>query len=134
MAKKFPLPAHGFNPFADLIGVQFSRAESGASECALNVRADLLNPNHLLHGGVMYSMADTGMGGALFSCLDEGENCATVEIKMNYLKPVKDGALTCATRVIQRGKTLATLESEIRNNEQLVAIALGTYAIFKLNR
>ena len=124
-------PPKGFNPFADLIGLQFTHRTKGHSECELQVREELLNPARYLHGGVMYAMADTGMGAAIFPELADDESCATVEIKMSYLRPVAQGTLTCATTMIQKGKTLAVFESELKNGGKVVAKALGTYMIFK---
>jgi acyl-CoA thioesterase len=76
-------------------------------------------------------MADTGMGAALYSCLSEDELCSTVEIKICYFGTVISGILTCDTELIHKGKKIAFLESEIRNNESLIAKAMGTYYIFK---
>jgi acyl-coenzyme A thioesterase PaaI-like protein len=47
------------------------------------------------------------------------------------MAPVASGRLTCDTRVVHRGKRIAILESEVRNGEQLVAKATGTYSLFK---
>lgn len=132
MPKIFPLKSKGFNPFGELIGLNFTNLESGYTQCVLNVNDKLLNPHKVLHGGVIYSMADTGMGGALYSLLDESELCATIEIKIVYFKAVKSGNLTCETRVIHKSKKIAVMESEIINNKQLVAKAYGTYSIFKI--
>jgi acyl-CoA thioesterase len=74
-------------------------------------------------------MADTGMGAALFSLLSEGQRCATIEIKIVYLKAVTGGNLSCDTRVLQKGRKVAVLESEVRNGEDLVAKALGTFSV-----
>ncbi len=52
------------------------------------------------------------------------------EIKINYFKPVINGTLECRSKVINKGKTIACLESEILNKERLVAKACGTFAIF----
>ena len=132
MPKNFPLHGGGFHPFADLIGLEFSMYEKAHSQCVLKVDKKLMNPHNVLHGGVMYSMADTGMGAALYSLLEEDELCATVEIKISYFKPVRHGILTCDTRVIHKGKRISVLESEIMNNGDLVGKAIGTYSIFKL--
>jgi len=86
----------------------------------------------VVHGGVLYSMADTGMGGALYSLLEKDELCATVEIKISYFKHVREGTVICDTKVIHKGKTIGVLESEILNNETLVAKANGTFSIFKV--
>ncbi len=134
MFKKFPLKSKDFNPFCELIGLDFTKIGKGFSQCVLNVNENLhFNPHRVLHGGVIYSMADTGMGGALYTLLDidDKELCATVEIKINYFKPVTSGMLTCNTKVIHKGKKIAVIESEILNNGNIVAKAIGTYSIFK---
>ena len=132
MPKEFPLESPGFNPFGELIGLNFSQLENGHSRCALQVSDKLLNPNRVLHGGVIYSLADTGMGGALYTDLDEDESCATVEISIVYFAAVTSGALTCDTKLVHKSKRIAVLQSEVENDGRLVAKALGTYSVFKL--
>ena len=131
MSKKFPLQSAGFNPFCELIGLDFSKYQKGYSQCVLEVNEKLLNPHKVLHGGLIYSMADTGMGAALYSCLREDELCSTVEIKISYFEAAISGILICDTELIQKGKKIAFLESEIKNNETLIAKAMGTYYIFR---
>ena len=131
MAKKVPLESQGFNPFGELIGLNFSKSEDGFSRCVLEVNEKLFNPHNVLHGAAIYAMTDTGMGGAVYSCLSPDEMCATVEIKIVYLAPVTSGLVTCDTKLVHRGKRIAILESEVRNDERLVAKATGTYSIFK---
>ena len=75
------------HPFADLLGLSVDSKQSGTSTCSIAFTERLLNPNNVVHGGVIYSMADTGMGGALMSLLGDGQLCATIEIKMMYLNP-----------------------------------------------
>ncbi|MFX0042486.1 MAG: PaaI family thioesterase [Candidatus Hodarchaeota archaeon] len=132
MSKTFPLNIKGFHPFGDLIGLNFTKFEKGYSQCVLEVNEKLFNPHKVLHGGVLYSMADTGMGAALYLHLEKQQLCATVEIKINYFKSVQSGSVICDTKVIHVGRKIATLESEILKNNQLVAKAIGTYSIFKI--
>jgi len=132
MSKKVPLNMKGFHPFGDLIGLKFSKLEKGYSQCTLEVVDKLLNPHNVVHGGVLYSMADTGMGAASYTNLDKNELCATIEIKINYFKAVKAGNITCNTKVIHQGKKIVTMDSEIFNNGQIVAKAIGTYSIFRI--
>ena len=131
MAKNGPLNTKGLHPFGDLIGLKFTRLENGYSQCTLEVVNKLLNPHKVVHGGVLYSMADTGMGAAAYTNLKKNELCATIEVKINYFKAVKSGILTCNTKVIHQGKKIVTLDSEILNNGEIVAKALGTYSTFK---
>ena len=121
-------------PFAELIGLTFEEVKEGTSLCTLPVRDELFNPQHVVHGGASYALADSGMGGALTSLLQEGEYCATIEIKISYFKPVTTGTLTCKTVVINKGKRVASLESEIWNEGRLVAKASGSFAIFAPSR
>ena len=131
MAKELPVDFSGFHPFGDLIGLQFVKCEGGQSQCVLKVDQRLLNPHKVVHGGVLYSMADTGMGGAVYTVMEKDELCATIEIKITYFKAVKEGSLICDTRIVSRGKRVAALESEITSGGRLVAKASGTYSIFR---
>ena len=131
MPKKVPQKMEGFNPFGDLIGIKFTKADNGYCQCVLEVNDRLMNPQKALHGGVAYSMADTGMGGALYSVMEDDELCASIEISMVYFKAVTSGNLTCDTRIIHRSKRFAAMESEVYNDGRLVAKALGAFSIFK---
>ncbi|MBW2297411.1 MAG: PaaI family thioesterase [Deltaproteobacteria bacterium] len=119
------------HPFAELIGLVFESVHKGRSFCHIDADEKLFNPHNVVHGSVMVALADTCMGGALYPLLEEYESCATIEIKINYFKPVREGTLECATQLLHKGKNVASLESEIFNNDSLVAKASGTYAIFR---
>jgi acyl-CoA thioesterase len=134
MSENAPQTHEGHNPFGELLGLNFTSMEDGHSQCSLEIREDLFNPYGVLHGGVIYSLADTGMGGALYSRLKEGELCSTVEIKIVYLRPVVSGTLSCDSTVIRRGRRLAFIESEILRGDRLIAKATGTFSIFKVER
>ncbi|HLA81224.1 MAG TPA: PaaI family thioesterase, partial [Thermoleophilia bacterium] len=66
--------------------------------------------------------ADAAMGGAMASSLEEGETFSTVELQMNYFRPVRQGRLAASARMVRRGRTTAYLESEVFDADgQLVA-------------
>jgi len=71
----------------------------------------LMNPHGVLHGAVLFAAMDTAMGGAVTSLLGDGETCATVEAKINYLAPVTGGRLTATATVIQKGGRVAVVEA-----------------------
>jgi acyl-CoA thioesterase len=122
------------HPFADLLDLHFDDVKAGASTLSLVVSSRHLNPHEVVHGAVLYALADTGMGTALYPTLDAGEICATIEIKINYFKPVSTGKVICQTGLVNRGKTVANLESRLYVEQTLVAQANGNYAIFRLKR
>ena len=119
------------HPFAALIGFEVTALSEGKSTTSIEVKEELLNPFKVLHGAVLYALADTGMGGALLPLLSEEEICATIEIKMSYFKAVRSGKVLCHSKVIHRGKRVASLESEISAEGTLIAKATGSFSIFE---
>jgi acyl-CoA thioesterase len=124
MAKE-SLPPMGFQL---LVGFDVTERGEGISRCELEVEEKHLNPHRVVHGGVVYTLADTGMGAAVYSVLEPHESCATIELKVVYIAPVRAGRLVCESRVVHR---VIVLESEVRNGDRLAAKALGTFAVFE---
>lgn len=118
------------HPFADLIGLRLTSSGDGQSVTDVRVTDGLFNPQGVAHGAVAYALADTGMGAALYSLTEPGQLIATIEITIHYFAPVRGGQLVCETRVVNKGRRVATLESEIRQDDAIVAKALGSYSIF----
>ncbi len=118
------------HPFGDLIDLRVDEQGPGNSTLTLEVAPRHLNPHAVVHGAVIYALADTGMGAALYPTLAEGEICATIEIKISYFRPVQEGRLRCMTQLVNRGRTIANLESRVYRDTTLVAQANGNYAIF----
>lgn len=115
--------------FSELVGLTFTDVEPGYSRGTLDVTDELKNPNEVLHGAVLYTMADTGMAAALRSDLEDDERCATIELKINYLRPVRDGSVTCESDLHHRGRSIAYLESDLRSDGETVARAAGSFSI-----
>jgi len=118
------------HPYADLLGFVVDSRADGKSSCRLPFSKKLLNPNNVVHGGAIYSLADTGMGAALMSAVNEGELCATIEIKITYLHAAGANDLRCETQVIKKGRRVAMLESDIFSGDKLIAKATGSFAVF----
>jgi uncharacterized protein (TIGR00369 family) len=80
-----------------------------------------------LHGGVYCDLADAAMGYAYASTLAEGETFTTVELKINFFRPVRKGKLTAEARVIRAGSNLGYVECDVRDGEgKFVARAAST--------
>jgi acyl-CoA thioesterase len=81
-----------------------------------------------MHGGVLATMADAAMGIGLASHFGGRRPITTTDLKINYLRPVTDGAVTARSRIIRVGKHLCVGRVEIRDSERrLAAAALVTY-------
>ena len=116
-------------PFVDHVGARFVEVTPGASVLALDLQDHHLNSNDVVHGGVLFTLADTGMGAALYATLEPGQACATIEIKINYFRPVLEGPLLCRSLLLHRGRSTAALESTLSVGETVVGKASGTFAI-----
>ena len=96
---------------------------------ALDLAADERHHNPLgtLHGGVYVDLADAAMGWAYAAMLPEGETFTTVELKINFLKPVWEGRLTAVGSVVKAGRTIALIDCRVTDDEgSLVAYATST--------
>jgi uncharacterized protein (TIGR00369 family) len=77
-----------------------------------------------LHGGVLWDLADAAMGVAYLSTLAEGETFTTIELKINFLRPVWKARVRAQAKVVRAGKTVVLVECDILDEQQrLVARA-----------
>lgn len=121
-------------PVATLVGFEPVKIEEGAAVFRMDVRRDKhANPMGTLHGGILCDLADGAMGMATASLLESGESFTTLELKMNFLRPVIEGRLEARAKAVHRGKTLVYLECEVfaLPEEKLVAKSSSTCLILR---
>ena len=93
------------------------------------------NPAGTLHGGVYCDLADMAMGIAFFCSLEDGEAMTTIELKINFLRPVVQGRITAEARVVTKGKTTGLVECDVRDAQnRLVARASSTCFVLTAER
>jgi acyl-CoA thioesterase len=119
------------HPFIDHIGLHLEDSGHGKSRCTLEVQQVHLNSAGVVHGAVLFALADTGMGKALYSTLDGQHLAVTIEAKINYFGPVRAGLIVCNSELVNRGKSIASLESTLAVGSEVVAKAFGTFNIYK---
>lgn len=104
--------------------------EPGHAITRVEVTENLLNPNGVVHGGVMFTMIDTAMGKATMTSLGEGQFCASIEIHIRFLRPAGSGRLEAGASVIRPGRKIVHLESHVRDGDgSLIATGTGTFAV-----
>jgi uncharacterized protein (TIGR00369 family) len=114
-------------PIAKLIGFKIVSLESGQVIVELEADERFANPMGTLHGGILCDIADAAMGLSYASTLDEGESFTTLELKINYLKPVWQAKLRAVGKVVKRGKTIGLVECDVIDEQNnLVARASST--------
>ena len=121
-------------PYARLLGMRFIAVSDGNATFEMPATSELYNPNPVVHGGALASLADSAMGFAVFSTLQPGENFTTAELHINFLKAVTadSGVLRSIGRVVHRGQQIAMVEAEILDQQnQLIARASSTNLILQ---
>jgi uncharacterized protein (TIGR00369 family) len=93
---------------AKLIGFRVSAFGSGEAVVELDSGPQHYNPMGTVHGGVLCDIADAAMGVAFASTLDADQSFTTLELKINFLRPVWESMLQAKARVTSRGKTVGT--------------------------
>jgi uncharacterized protein (TIGR00369 family) len=114
-------------PIATLLGFTLTSVGHGEAVIAFEATARHANPMGTLHGGVLCDIADAAMGMAYASTLAAGETFTTLELKINFLKPVWAARLLATGRVVKAGQTIGLLECDITDEgNHLVARASST--------
>jgi uncharacterized protein (TIGR00369 family) len=121
-------------PYVRLLRMRFIAVSDGSATFEMPATTELYNPNNVVHGGALASLADSAMGFAVFSTLNPGENFTTAELHINLLKAVTadSGMLRSIGRVVHRGQQIAVAEAEIVDQQnQLIARASSTNVILQ---
>jgi uncharacterized protein (TIGR00369 family) len=114
-------------PVARLIGFRLIEVAPGRAVVELEADARHANPMGTLHGGVLCDIADFAMGAAYASTLEDGESFTTLELKINFLKPVWNARLRAVGRVVKRGRTVGLVECDVLDEaDALVARVSST--------
>ena len=125
--------AAGF-PFYRLFGFELLQIEPGRSTCRVVFRPDLANPDGSVHGGVIATLIDAGITHALLmtdsykQVRETKGTLSSVELRVKYLRPLRQGAMICESRITHPGRRIIHGESTV-SDEQGKTIAKGD-AIF----
>jgi uncharacterized protein (TIGR00369 family) len=119
-------------PIARLIGFEAKDIADGRATVLLAAGPQHANPMGTLHGGILCDIADAAMGMAFASTLTPEESFTTVELKINFFRPVWQAELKAEGTVVQRGHTIGYVECNITDEEnRLVARAASTCMVLR---
>jgi uncharacterized protein (TIGR00369 family) len=121
-------------PISELIGFGPVDVQEGVAVFQLTARRDKhANPMGTLHGGILCDLADAAMGIACATLLEHGESFTTLELKINFLRPVVNGLLEARARVVHRGKSMHYAECDVVSlpDGKLVARASSTCFVLR---
>jgi uncharacterized protein (TIGR00369 family) len=110
-----------------LIGLRLVNIEPGRARFELDADHRHHNPMGTLHGGILCDIADSAMGMAYASTLGEGESFTTLELTINFLRPVRSAHLIAEGTIVQQGRTAGMTECSVTDeNGRLIAKASST--------
>lgn len=120
------------NPFWTLLGMEIIGIKKGWAKIRLPFTKKLTNGIGVAHGGAIFSPADSAVGMALIGLTERDESISTLEMKINYLKPLSGGEIIAEAKIVHRGTMTAIGDVEVRDGDgNLIAKGLATYAIVK---
>ena len=122
-------------PVANLVGYTICEVDNGYAAFELNPAEYHYNPFATVHGGILSTLLDTAMTSSVLSTLPKGFSCTTIEIKVNFIKPVTadTGLLKCEASPLHVGKKIASVEGKLKDkNGLLYAHGVSTCSIFKV--
>jgi len=109
-------------PIAQLIGFRALSIGDGQAVFELDADDRHANPMGTVQGGVLCVIADAAMGMAYASTLKETESFTTLELKINFLRPVWKARLRAVGRVVKAGQACDVFDER----ERLIARASST--------
>jgi uncharacterized protein (TIGR00369 family) len=119
-------------PIARLIGFEARDIADGRATVVLAAGPQHANPMGTLHGGVLCDIADAAMGIAFATTLAPDESFTTIELKINFFRPVWVAELKAEGTVLRRGRTVGYVECNITDEQKrLIAKATSTCMVLR---
>jgi uncharacterized protein (TIGR00369 family) len=116
------------NHFPRLVGIEIDSIEPGRALLGVEVSRDLLQLQGVVHGGAIATLIDTAVAFAIVGASEPDDRFTTVEMKVNYLAPVREGRLTADARLIRDGRRIIVADCDVHDSKgRLVAKGLLTY-------
>jgi uncharacterized protein (TIGR00369 family) len=119
-------------PVGRLIGFEVKSLAEGRATVTMAAGPQHANPMGTLHGGILCDIADAAMGLAFASTLAPDESFTTIELKINFFRPVWQGELKAEGSVVQRGRTVGYAECTVSDeNSRPIAKAASTCMVLR---
>lgn len=115
--------------YGEWLGYRIAKVDRKRQESVvtLELRDDHLSPAGRVHGGVVSGFFDFASGVAVFSTLGTDDFCSTVELKVNYFRPLYSGnKLKAFSKVVFRGKRLCVVHSYLYRGREKEPVAMAT--------
>ncbi len=119
-------------PFNRHAGLHLVHVAPERAEVSLDPTPDFTQEHGVVHGGMLAALADTAAVYLVQPYLKEGERMASIEFKVNFLKPVWPGTATlrAVAKPVRIGRRVAVCETAIWQEDEVILTGLFTYMKF----
>jgi uncharacterized protein (TIGR00369 family) len=100
-----------------LLGIEPRSMGDGESRWVLDAGPEHANPMGTIHGGVLCDLGDAALGTAYMTTVEPDESFTTVDLTINFLRPVWSGRLEAVARVVHRGRRIGLAECDITTED-----------------
>lgn len=123
--------AENFAPWVLATGVKTDATTKDSATLRIPFSDQFCRVGGIMSGQTLVTGADTAMVIALAAASGGFKPCTTVDLSINYLRPVTKADAVLVAKVIRLGRTLAFCTCEISEagSDKPAAFATGTYAI-----
>ena len=109
------------------LGARITEAEPGRVVLELEAGPKHRHGGGVVQGGVITQIADAAMGMSLATLQEDGLWNTTIELKINFIRPVISGRIRAVGRVVEIKQILMFGEADVLDEEdRLVARASST--------
>jgi len=117
------------SPYYRHIKMKLTDYDEGKATLEMNVSREHTNIYGTAHGGAIASICDSACGLALSTMLKPNQYTVTLDLRVNYIAPVKEGLLAAEGEVVHLGGTTAVEQARLTQDGKLVAVAVATHFI-----
>jgi uncharacterized protein (TIGR00369 family) len=121
-------------PIGTTLGFGPIEVEEGRATFTVEPAEFHYNPIGVVHGGLALALLDSAMGCAVHTLLEAGVGYTTLEVKTNFVRPIKSetGVIRCEGIVIHSGSRVVTAEGKVTDTGgKLLAHGTTTCLIFR---
>ncbi|WP_017729047.1 PaaI family thioesterase [Halalkalibacterium ligniniphilum] len=117
-----------------LLGVNVLKGNEGECELELNVKKEFTQSFGTVHGGIIATLLDMGMAAAISSTLDQDKYSNTIDLHINYLRPMLGETMSVKASIVKRGRRITVASAGAYNEEgKQIASATGNFMILDKN-
>ena len=96
------------------LGLRLVEISEGTASYEMEAKTDLhSNPMGTIHGGVLCDIADAAIGTAHFTTIADGESFTSIDLQINFFRPVWNERLKAVAKAVHRGRTIGRYVCDI---------------------